>query len=200
MVIRVGPKPPGLECLQEEEVRTRHTQRNDPVRTREETPCLHAQEGGLRRPRPAHTWVWDSSSRAGDGERLLFKPACLWDLFQPSWQTNPLTLDENMRALPGCGDKWAWYPGTRRGARVRWAGWWERRPGGVRSHGRYGQGGTGPDFPVSAPERPRGRPGQQRAQVNIRVLQPTRQLRGDGRVPGKTQTTKTNSKRNGKSK
>lgn len=65
------------------------------MRTREETARrLHAREGGLRGPRPAHTRVWDSSSRAGDGERLLFKPACLWDLLQPSWQTNPLTLDE----------------------------------------------------------------------------------------------------------
>ena len=53
MVTRVGPNPPGLESLQEEEVRTGHTQRNDPVRTPEETDhCLHAQEGGLRRISP----------------------------------------------------------------------------------------------------------------------------------------------------
>lgn len=39
----------------------RHTQRDDPVRTRGGDSCLHAQERGLRRTSPTHIWVWESS-------------------------------------------------------------------------------------------------------------------------------------------
>lgn len=96
----MGPNPPGLGSLQEEEVGTRAYSQGRPGEDAGgDARCPHAREGGLRRPSPAHTWVWDSSSRAGDSECLLFKPACWWDLLQSPWQTNPPTLDEE-RAGP----------------------------------------------------------------------------------------------------
>ena len=54
----------------------RHTQRDGPGRTRGGDGHLHAQERGLRRTSPAHTWVWDSSLRLGEINAVDWGP-CL---------------------------------------------------------------------------------------------------------------------------
>ena len=68
----------------------RHTWRDDPVRTQEGDGRLHAEERGLRRTSPAHTWIWDSSLRTGDSECLRFESPRLWCRSQRPWRTHAL--------------------------------------------------------------------------------------------------------------
>lgn len=143
----MGPNPPGLGSLQEEEVGTRTYSQGRPCEdSGGDARRPHAREGGLRRPSPAHTWVWDSSSRAGDSERLLFKPA---------WRTNPLTLDEEHAGPSRLRGQVYLAPRCLARSRVRQASWGERRPGrgAVEGTSRRGQDLTFQSQPLRGPRR-----------------------------------------------